>query len=73
MTGDKPTISAMKTCTYEGCEATSEAPAADHWRYRFSWLEGWPHDLESGWYCPDHAEPEKAERRMRLGGRRSLT
>jgi hypothetical protein len=59
-----------KKCTWDGCAATSEAPADDHWRYRFPWLEGWPHDLASGWYCPAHADPEAADRRMRLGRRR---
>jgi hypothetical protein len=43
---------------------------AVRYSYRFPWLEGWPHDLESGWYCPAHADHEAAERRMRLGRRR---
>jgi Domain of unknown function (DUF5615) len=30
----------------------------------------WPHDLESGWYCPAHADPEAADRRLRLRRRR---
>jgi uncharacterized protein (DUF433 family) len=53
-------------CRWKGCRATTEAPAAEGWHYRFPWLDEWPHQLEDGWYCPAHADIEAAHRRLRL-------
>jgi hypothetical protein len=45
----------MTKCTYEGCRATSEAPATDGWRQ----LVDWP-GIADGWYCRPHADALEA-------------
>jgi hypothetical protein len=46
----------MAKCASEGCGATTETPGANGWRYLFDW----GHGIETGDYCPAHADALEA-------------
>lgn len=63
----------MTKCSWEGCKATSEAPATDGWAFLADWQ-----GIKDGWYCNIHptfdpperdpSEPKRDDGRNRFAG-----